>query len=570
MASFNQLLAQKIIDKGLASSEEVNRLLKEASSTGRSLEDLLYVSKIVGERDIVNVKADILSLPVKFFESGEQIGQEYLSLIPEESARHYKFIPFFKKENELYVALANPNDTQALEALKFTAKQSGLKLRIFLASLPELETALSQYKSFKKELGATLEEIRQELPELKKASRFIDLEAGLTSESAPIIKLVSSVIKKAVESLASDIHIESEKDRLRVRFRVDGVLQTVLYLPISIHGAVVSRVKVLSDLKLDETRVPQDGRFNSIVNEREIDFRVSTFPTATGEKAELRVLDPSVGLRKIADIALSSRNREILEESLERPYGMILATGPTGSGKTTTLYAILGELNNESVNILSLEDPVEYTIDGVNQSQVFPEIGYTFANGLRHIVRQDPDIILVGEIRDGETADLAINAALTGHLMLSTLHTNNAIGAIPRLLDLGIKNFFIPPSLIVIIGQRLIAMLCQSCKKVKKTPAPLLKMLEPDLKELNLKEPIEFFESLGCEDCLNKGRKGRIGLFEFLKMTPELGTIVLKEFDESEVVAEAKRQGMITMRQDGIQKAMQGLVAIEDVIQETT
>jgi len=330
----------------------------------------------------------------------------------------------------------------------------------------------------------------------------------------------------------------------------------------------------MANLKIDETRMPQDGRFFSLIDDKEIDFRISTFPTALGEKVAIRILDPTVGLKIIHELGLEGKNLAILEEEMRKPYGMILLTGPTGSGKTTTLYAILQVLNQDKVNIISLEDPVEYTIEGVNQSQVLPEIGYTFARGLRQMVRQDPDIIMVGEIRDNETAELAVHSALTGHLVLSTLHTNNAVGVIPRLIDLGVERFLIPSSLNLMIAQRLARRLCPDCKeRVLANPAEQkiiednLSTLPKDIKDsLPYKPPYYIYKSKGCPACNNKGYLGRFGIFEMLRMTLELEQIILTQPSQERLMAEAKRQGMITLRQDGIIKVLEGTISLEEVL----
>jgi type IV pilus assembly protein PilB len=334
----------------------------------------------------------------------------------------------------------------------------------------------------------------------------------------------------------------------------------------------------MANLKIDETRVPQDGRFRTIIDQREIDFRVSTFPTAAGEKAAIRILDPATGLKGLAELGFSNWNLEIIKEGIEKPFGMILATGPTGSGKTTTLYAILQILNQVGTNIVTLEDPIEYFIDGLNQSQVLPEIGYTFATGLRQIVRQDPDIIMVGEIRDTETAELAVHAALTGHLVLSTLHTNNAIGVVPRLVDLGVQPFLLPATLNLMLSQRLVRRLCPDCKKPVAAEARLEKVIEMALNELPkvvreklpYQKPYTIYMPQGCETCNHKGTLGRIGVHEILKMTPELERSILSGISEASLKAEARRQEMMTMRQEGVLKALEGIVSLQEVIQETS
>lgn len=389
------------------------------------------------------------------------------------------------------------------------------------------------------------------------------------------MRIVSDTFKEAVENKASDIHIEPQENYLRIRFRVDGDLREEASLPVEVSQAVVSRVKVVSNLKIDETRIPQDGRFRTRIFDRYIDFRVSTFPTPLGEKVAVRVLDPTTGLRGFNDLDLTPRNREVVEAGLAKPFGMILVTGPTSSGKTTSLYAMLQKLNDEKINIVSLEDPVEYFVSGVNQSQVQPDIGYDFASGLRQILRQDPDVIMVGEVRDDETASLAVQAALTGHIVLSTLHTNNAAGVIPRLMDMKIEPFLLPVSLNLMISQRLVGLVCANCKEAMPAPPAVVKLISKALADLpsetkdKYREPYKIYHGKGCSKCKGRGILGRTGIFEVLEMTPELAEVVQSQPTFERLLREAKRQGMVTLRQDGVLKALDGRVTIEEVARET-
>ena len=405
--------------------------------------------------------------------------------ISEEAAAFYQMIPLGIKGNILQIGMLTPDDLKAQQAINFITQRRGLEPEIFIITPSDFRNALQQYRNLKEEITTALRELQQELekePTVEKAKPSDVI--GRVMAEAPITKIVAVILRHAQEGRASDIHIEPFETEVRVRFRVDGVLYTSLILPKNIHSAVVSRIKILSNLKIDETRIPQDGRFHSVIENRKIDFRVSTFPASFGEKVVLRVLDPTVGLLNFEELGVSGVNLKILQQGLKRPFGMILLTGPTGSGKTTTLYAILNVLNEPGVNIVSLEDPIEYNIEGVNQSQTKPEIGYTFASGLRSILRQDPDIIMVGEIRDEETANLATHSALTGHIVLSTLHTNNAIGVIPRLIDMKVSPFLIPSSQNMAMAQRLIRRLCPECKK-QITPSPRMKeLIEKELAQI--------------------------------------------------------------------------------------
>jgi len=574
-----ELFLSLLIQRQFINEIQAKKILEEAKSLEKRAEEIIYQKKLVDEKVIAQIKSELFKLPVKVFEKNETIPRDVLHLIPEDTARHYNFIAFNKEDNVLSIGMVYPDDIKAQEAVKFITNRLNFKFKVFIITPTDLKIALNQYQTFIEEFNQLLSDFQKRFgAQLKKETtlyKLVDIEStqGVISEEAPIVRLFASILKYAVRSRASDIHLEPERNVLRVRFRIDGDLSTVLSLPLMVHPPIISRIKIMANLKIDETRIPQDGRFFSLIDDKEIDFRISTFPTALGEKVAIRILDPSVGLKSVHELGLEGRNLEILQKEILKPYGMILITGPTGSGKTTTLYAILQVLNQEKVNIVSLEDPVEYTIEGINQSQVLPEIGYTFARGLRHMVRQDPDIIMVGEIRDKETAELAVQSALTGHLVLSTLHTNNAIGVIPRLIDLGLEPFLIPSSLNLMIAQRLARRLCPDCKVRVLANEVESKIIEENLKDLpkEIREklpqpPYYIYKSQGCPTCNKKGFLGRVGLFEMLEMTPEIEKIVLSQPSQEKLLLEAKRQGMITLRQDGIIKALEGIVSLEEVL----
>ncbi len=511
----------------------------------------------------------------------KDIPVDVLREIPEEAAIFYKFVPISKQKNVLEVGMLNPDNLKAKEALRFITQRSGLETKIFSINEVGLKKILKQYRTFRGEVREALHELEKELEseeeiELIKGKKKTKDAAQRIVTEAPVTKIVAVILKHAIEGKASDVHIEPVENEVKVRFRVDGILYTSLILPKEIQLSITSRVKILSDLKIDETRVPQDGRFHAVIGGNQVDFRVSTFPTVSGEKVVLRVLDPTVGMKSFDDLGLQGYNLRTLETSIKNPFGMILLTGPTGSGKTTTLYSILSKLNQEAINIVSLEDPVEYFVRGINQSQIRPEIDYTFASGLRHILRQDPDVIMVGEIRDEETANLAIHAALTGHILLSTLHTNNVIGVIPRLIDIGIEQFLLPSSLSLAIAQRLVRRLCQDCRKEITASAQITQTIKEELaklspeqkKEFPWQEPFKIYQTVGCKLCGEKGTKGRIALYEILKMTPQLEEIINEKVTELRVEEESKRQGMITMKQDGISKVLQGIISFEEMIRK--
>ncbi len=565
-------LIKQLVEKGLLAPEKATALEFEIRESGQKEEQVILKAGVAPELVVFNLKSDNLKIPLKEV-AVEQVPLKVLELIPEETVKYYQMIPINQTESFLEIGMVYPEDLKAQEALKFLARKNNFNYKVFLITLSTFGDLLRQYRAAKKEVGLALEELEEELKE-EKVKPTSAAEFEKMAEEAPITKIVSVILRTAVEGAASDIHIEPMREKLRVRFRVLGALHASILLPLRIHPAVIARVKILSNLKLDETRVPQDGRFSTKVDSKIIDFRVSTFPTALGEKAAIRVLDPKTGLKTFKDLGLIGHNLQVLQDNIIKPYGLILVTGPTGSGKTTTLNAILQQLNKEGVNIITLEDPVEYFIEGVNQSQIRPEIGYDFSTGLRHILRQDPNIIMVGEIRDEETANLVIHATLTGHIVLSTLHTSNAVGVVPRLVDMGVQPYLLPPTLRIAMAQRLVRKLCDKCKKEIK---PKLEIREMILKEIGslpsaMKENIKtdksltIFTSQGCQSCNNTGFSERIGLFEVLNMTDELAELILKDLSEVKIWEEAKRQGMITMKQDGILKVLQGLTTIEEVL----
>lgn len=561
-----------LVSKGIIKSTRVEEFKKKSKEDHISLEEFLSHSGVL-ETDIATAKGELYGYPTMFLQ-GTPPPIETLKDIPEESARHYKIIPLGIKEGYFQVGMLNPRDGAAQAAIKFLAARKNLPLRIFVVIPSDVDSVLAQYQNLSQEVTKVLGEFEEESKTSEEEVKINKQEPTKIIEDAPITKMVAVILRHAVEGRASDIHIEPLKDNVRVRFRLDGVLHTSLLLPPDVHSSIVTRIKVITNLKIDETRIPQDGRFRAEINKREIDFRVSTFPTALGEKVAIRILDPEAGIGSMEELGITGKNLQLLEKAIQKPFGLILITGPTGSGKSTTLYTILQKINKEGINIVSLEDPVEYYIKGVNQSQIHPEIGYDFATGLRHILRQDPDVILVGEIRDKETAALAIHAALTGHLVFSTLHTNNAIGVIPRLIDMGVDPYLIPPTLILAVAQRLIRKLCpESTKKVKiagRIKDVILQEVESmpsALKEETKKMmPLEVKQPESSSLCPT-GTKGRIGIFETLLMTPELEKIILTGPSEARILEEAKRQEMITIKQDGIIKVLKGIIGLEDLLE---
>ncbi|MEX2054029.1 MAG: GspE/PulE family protein [Candidatus Colwellbacteria bacterium] len=570
------VLLNSLIAKSLISNEDAKKLLADSSNLHKSVEDIILERRLVDEVEVAKAKSEIISIPYSNVDKSV-ISKEILAFIPENTAKTYKVVPLRQEGQMLVVGMTDPQDPKAQNALRFVAQQRQLSLGVYLITKSDLEAVLALYTPYESEVDKAVRSLATSADtagEIRRAS----IDKGVhVEEEAPIIKIVSSTLRSAVEQGASDIHIEPQRDRMRVRFRVDGDLKEVSSFPLEIHDAVLARVKVLTNLKIDETRIPQDGRFRDSIFDKDIDFRVSTFPTPSGEKVAIRVLDPTVGLKSIDNLGLIGDNAKRVRTSIAEPYGMILVTGPTGSGKTTTLYALMKILNTGKLNIVSLEDPVEYFIDGVNQSQVRPEIGYNFASGLRQILRQDPDVIMVGEIRDSETAELAVHAALTGHIVLSTLHTNNAVGAIPRLIDMGVDPFLMPASLNLALAQRLVRRLDPECREAVEAPAEIQEIIETEFSKLpeQLKEAVAKYQKpykiyRPNKECKQRGFKGRIALFEVLEMTRELEQIINSDPSEGKIVDESRRQGMVTMRQDGIMKALDGIVSMEDVIRETS
>lgn len=498
-----------------------------------------------------------------------------LEYISEESALHYKVVPLAIKDGVLEVGALDPLNLETRDALNFISARIGMPYKIFAISEADFNAVLERYKGLSGEVTKALSELETELtvntaaPEDKKDGVKESSEAIIV-EDAPVTKIVATILSYASEGKASDIHIEPMRENIRIRFRVDGVLNTSLILPSKVHSAIVARIKILSNMRLDEKRKPQDGRFSAKVGENKIDFRVSTFPTYYGEKVVMRILDQSQGMRTLNDLGFSESNLKTIRSVLNRPYGLVLLTGPTGSGKTTTLYAMLNEVDKEHRNVLSLEDPIEYSIDSVSQSQVHPEIEYTFATGLRTTLRQDPDIIMVGEIRDKETAQLAIQAALTGHLVFSTLHTNNAIGAIPRLIDMGVDPYLIAPTLALTMAQRLVRKLCPDGGEPMPFEDSIKAMVDKQFEDLplefrkDLKFGKEFYGIKPTPTCL-LGTSGRVAVIEVLEMDKNIEKTILENPTEAEIYKIARSKGMLSMKEDAILKAFQKVIPFEEI-----
>ncbi len=570
----NDLLAA-LLEHGTITQEQQAHIKERMKADSMSAKSVVLDEKILDPEGLAKIESEVLQVP--YVDLGKTpIRAEVMHDISRKAASTYRFIAFDKKGATLLIAMESPNDFQAAEAVKFIAKRKGLTPQIYLASGDAIDHALGGAGAVEAEIGGALKEFSQELQEAGDLKSAAIIER--VGEEAPVTKVVAVMIRHAIEGHSSDIHIEPTEKEVRVRYRIDGKLHTSLVLPLKVHAAIISRIKILSNLKIDESRLPQDGRFSATVDSGSYDFRVSTMPTTFGEKVAMRILDKSSGAPSFDELGLMGKMQEVFIQYVHSPYGIILLSGPTGSGKSTTLFTSLSLLNNQESNIVTLEDPVEYEIIGVNQTQVQPEIGLTFASGLRSILRQDPDIIMVGEIRDRDTAELSVHAALTGHLVLSTIHTNGAIGAIPRLIDMGIDGFLLSASVRLLAAQRLIPRLCQKCKEEvpiipaihEKVMTELIDLPEGYRREENQRNPKVFFRSPGCPECKEMGILGRIAIFEVVPISRAMRAAMndFSDFDTLNTIA--KNEGMVTMRQDGLLKALVGEVRYEDVMRVTS
>jgi type IV pilus assembly protein PilB len=568
---------EELAKKGLINKSQIGEIKNRADHDHNGDVDSALMDLGIPEDNILEIKGKYLGVPIKKVDA-KSLSFDVLKYISEDSAMHYKFAPLELKDGVLEVGVMDPENLQAMDALQFISNKIGIPFKIFLISKSDYGNIMQTYRGIGNQVEEALDELSQEelsdvnnTSEEKLSKEIGNVKPGEEQkivEDAPVIKIVAVILRTALEGNASDIHIEHTGEKVKVRFRVDGVLHTTIVLPPNVYGGIVARVKILAKLRLDEKRKPQDGSFSANIDGHKIDFRVSTMPAYYGEKVVMRILDSEKGVKPIDQIGLSEINLNILREAIKKPYGLILITGPTGSGKSTTLYSMMNELDKESSNIISLEDPVEYHMPDINQSQMMPEIGYTFASGLRSILRQDPDIIMVGEIRDKETAQLAIQAALTGHLVLSTLHTNSAVGAIPRLIDMGVDPYLIAPTLIVSIAQRLARLIYPSCRKEIPIDESVRTQVEEQLKDL----PDEFkpkigdkmYEVVPSPECPS-GTRGRIAVFEMFKVDKEMQAVILKNPTNSEIYKVARKKGMLMMREDAMLKSLQGLIPFTEV-----
>jgi type IV pilus assembly protein PilB len=575
----NEQLKSFVLDAELVSPDKLEEVFNEAQEKRIKLGDALLEKKLIDDEQLRKLYAYILGIPFVDLRK-ETVAAEILQIVPEMIAKKYRVVAFERDGHNLKVAMLNPEDIQTID---FIRKKTGLKIITCLTTEESVDVVLRQYsKSLKAEFGDIISKNSEEVTTDEAKEDLEKIAQGL-----PIIRIVDTLIKHAILQNASDIHIEPDEKEVRVRYRIDGILHEAMTLPKQVADGIIARIKVLSSLKLDEHRVPQDGRFKIEKDGKKMSFRVSILPIFDGEKIVMRLLDESSKGLTLEGMGLTGNGLEIIHREIQRPNGMVLVTGPTGSGKTTTLYTIMDILNMPGVNISTVEDPVEYRMPRINQTQIYPKVGLTFAAGLRALLRQDPDIIMVGEIRDNETMEMAIHAAMTGHLVLSTLHTNSAAGTLPRLLDMGAEPFLVASTANVIIAQRLVRKLCPDCRKEYKISEKELKsfkdnykmdeilevikkskLLGDRLKEKDRWENIKLYRSQGCEQC-HEGYKGRSGIFEVLEVDEEIKKMISQKATSAEIEERARDKGMLTMVEDGFAKVIQGITSLEEILRVT-
>ncbi|MBI3952580.1 MAG: type II/IV secretion system protein [Candidatus Doudnabacteria bacterium] len=572
-----QELKRAVVGKKLVTVHAWNDLVKEAVEKKADLAQLLIEKKILDEEALAQISAGFLDSEFVDLKQLGQISKEVLLLVPEPIARRHGVIAFGKEKDKLKLAMIDPNDLETRDAIK---KKTDLVVEPYLISKGSLDYGLKQYHT---SLEAEFAKIvsKQDTAD-EKQKQDVNEKLKEMAEEIPVVRVVDTLLEYAIFEKASDIHIEPQEKEVIVRYRIDGVLHDAMTLPKVIQPALVARIKVIANLKIDEHRLPQDGRFKIQKDEYNISFRVSTIPVFDGEKVVMRLLDESAKAMSLEELGFFHRNYETIIRNVKKPHGALLVTGPTGSGKSTTLYTILSMLNTKNVNISTIEDPIEYRIEGINQMQVNPKIGLTFAQGLRALLRQDPNVIMIGEIRDTETAEEAVHAALTGHIVLSTLHTNNAGGALPRLLDIGVEPYLIASTVNAVVGQRLTRQICQDCKIEDKIDAKeeeeLRKEFNIDVllavmkregfieKSVKTLSELTFYKGKGCDKCAHTGYKGRKGIFEVLEVSAEIQDLILKHAPTSQIQDKAVEAGMILMWQDGFIKCIQGRTTIEEIL----
>jgi type IV pilus assembly protein PilB len=548
-----------LVDLGFVDDDTARRAIEAARTAGRPPEQLLLEQHAIDADQLSRAVAERYGLDHVDL-SAFQVDMAAANLISVNTARRYRALPVgFVDKETLLVAMADPTNVLAVDDIQIA---TALDCRVAVAAAEDIEALIGRLNTLQSAVSETVTEGEEAAREEEELAAVADIE--VSAEDAPVIKLVYSILGQAVGEGASDVHFEPDEGEMRVRFRVDGVLREAAHVPKRMVNAVVSRVKIMSDLNIAEKRVPQDGRVSVTVEDRRVDLRVTTLPTQRGEGATIRILDKDNAQRTLDDLGMDGSARERFEESFHQAYGAVLVTGPTGSGKSTTLYAALQELNDVARNIITIEDPVEYRLGGVNQINVNRRAGLDFATGLRSILRADPDIVMVGEIRDGETARIAIEAALTGHMMLTTLHTNDAPGAITRLTKMGIEAFLTASSVDCVVAQRLARKLCSHCKRRIVVPPQALADAE-----IRIGAELEAYEPVGCARCNQSGYKGRVGIFSVMRMSERIKEMTVDQASEADIAAVAREEGMLTLREDGVSKVRGGLTSLEEVIRVT-
>ena len=557
-------LGQLLLKARMITEEQLQRALAEQRVKGGSLSSILIELGFLKEEDLLHFFHTRYGVPSTKV-AGLEIDPKLAELVGHEIMRKHLIIPVRLRGSTLYVAMANPFDVAIVDDIKF---RTGYHVEALVATESEIRRALDRFLNPTAALTETLGGVEEEAVEVVRHEESFDLsELEKTAEEAPVVRFVNAIIADAITKGASDIHLEPYEKYFRVRYRIDGILYEVMKPPLRMKNAIVSRIKIMSQLDIAERRLPQDGRFLIRMGDREVDFRVSVMPTFYGEKVVLRLLDKAKLQLDMTKLGFESDDLERFQQGIFKPFGMILVTGPTGSGKTTTLYSVLSELNKESVNISTAEDPIEFSIPGINQVQVHEAIDLTFANCLRTFLRQDPDIIMVGEIRDLETAEIAVRAALTGHLVLSTLHTNDAPSTMTRLLDMGVEPFLVSSSVIMVVAQRLVRCICPDCKEPVEVPPDAL--LELGVPEELIRNGFRCWRGKGCDRCNQIGYRGRIALYEVMPVDEEIRNLVLKRAPADEIKRAAIAQGMRTLRQNGIIKVRKGITTVEEVLRVT-
>jgi len=552
-------------EDGVLSQDQLAAIKMELINSGESVETIIKNHNFASEEQIAQAHAKQLGVPFMTIDS-KAIAPDALNTVPEQVARRYKLIPFEKNADFLSVAMVDPLD---LQVLQFVESKAGMRVKRFLATEAEILKAIGEQYSqnLSTEVVSALKEVSAMAgSDSQVAKAAADIDKTEVIREAPVSNIVTQLLEYAAKTKASDIHIEPEETQTRVRYRLDGILHEKIILPKKVHDALVSRIKILATLKIDEKRLPQDGRFTFQYANMPIDLRISTVPTVFGEKVVMRLLPKSSKAPTLQDLGFRASALKSIESQLTRPHGIILVCGPTGSGKTTTLYSVLSKISTTKVNIVTIEDPVEYHISGANQVQANPGIGLTFANALRAFLRQDPNIILVGEIRDTETADLAIQAALTGHEVFSTLHTNSAAGALPRLLDMGVEPFLLASAINAVEGQRILRKVCLHCRYPYNPPAEVEQNIREVLGPIAPQGQLQLYKGKGCEECGNLGYMGRMGIYEVLVVSEKISRLILERASTNDIEKQAVAEGMITMRQDGYLKALDGITTMEEVL----